>query len=145
MKSPQPGELSLNLLTATNTFDCTKDIWLEFGDVIEIPERDHPLAEPEVGLTDSQRGQLDKCLERKVTFVVRGQPNEITMPGLYISSAFEMQNVRSILRSSSDLSRLEVKRIDPVTKKALKLSVKPNPGPDDFWLRDGDVIEVPDK
>lgn len=56
-----------------------------------------------------------------------------------------LDSVKSILRSSSDLSRLELKRIDPVTKKSLKVWVEPKSGPDDLWLRDGDVIEVPDK
>jgi hypothetical protein len=148
-KSGGKKELSINVLTATNTLDCAKDIWLEFGDVIEIPEREHTLAEREIGLTDTQLKGLRKCLERKVTFVVKGQRLEITPNGMVgvndLSSALKRHDVREILRSSSDLSRLLLKRTDPVTKKSLKLWVEPKSGPDDLWLRDGDVIEVPDK
>jgi hypothetical protein len=58
------------------------------------------------------------------------------------------QDVLKVLLSSSDLTRLKVSRTDPVTKKPVELTVngrEPNRGYEDLWVRDGDVIEVPDK
>ena len=68
---------------------------------------------------------------------------------------------RNLLRSSSDLSRVTVTRTDPLTKGTKKMtfdlnavalpdmsysgSPPPIPWAHDLWLRDGDVIEVPDK
>jgi hypothetical protein len=52
-----------------------------------------------------------------------------------------------LLLASSDLSRVTVKRRDAATGKTQKWTVdcsNPN-SPPNFWLRDGDVIEVPEK
>ncbi len=53
----------------------------------------------------------------------------------------------NLLLASSDLSRVKVTRHDPVSAKAREWlldcsDTKPTPA---FWLRDGDVIEVPEK
>jgi len=52
-----------------------------------------------------------------------------------------------LLLASSDLSRIKVKRRDPATGKLREWTFDcSNPqSPPDFWLRDGDAIEVPDK
>jgi len=68
---------------------------------------------------------------------------------------------RNLIRSSSDLSRVTVTRTDPQTKETRKMtfdlnavalpdmsysgSAPPIPWAHDLWLRDGDVIEVPEK
>jgi ankyrin repeat protein len=51
-----------------------------------------------------------------------------------------------LLRASSDLTRVKVTRRDPKTGKKLEwvLDCSGNNAPD-LWLRDGDVIEVPEK
>jgi hypothetical protein len=146
----KPGakkEITVDLLTVTNSFDCTKDMWLEFGDVVKIPEREHTLAEQAIGLTVAQNIQLLKCLQGKVTFVVRGQKAETVLDGTYknwLSQA--VSSVKSLLRSSSDLSRIKIKRTDPITKQPVEFVTDSRAAwPDDVWLRDGDVIEVPDK
>jgi hypothetical protein len=62
--------------------------------------------------------------------------------------------VRNVLRSTSDLSRLRItRRADPATDQragaltvdleAFQVSGKRQW--DDLWLRDGDVIEVPER
>ena len=55
--------------------------------------------------------------------------------------------MQKILRSSSDLSRLKVKRTDPKAAKPREILIdtQKSKGVDGFWLREGDVIEVPDK
>src|ERR1051326_3417463 len=102
-KPKERQELTVNLLGANHSIDCGKDVLLEFGDLIEIPEREHTLAEPEVGLTDSQRGDLAKCTDRRVRFVVRGEAAEITVhvSRAYLSPVLNDPQVRTILRSSS--------------------------------------------
>ena len=68
---------------------------------------------------------------------------------------------RNLLRSSSDLARVTVTRTDPQTKETKKMTFDlnvvalpdmsysgtppPIPWAHDLWLRDGDVIEVPEK
>jgi hypothetical protein len=51
-----------------------------------------------------------------------------------------------LIRVSSDLSRVKVTRFDPVTKKNMEWTVDcTDPKQADLWLRDGDVIDVPEK
>src|SRR6185295_8582792 len=107
------------------------------------------LAEPPVGLTDPQRSELTKCTERKVRFVVRGETAEVTVygTGAYLMPTLKVSPVQKILRSSSDLSRLKVKRHDTKSGNPWEILIdaQKSNGADDLWLRDGDVIEVPDK
>jgi hypothetical protein len=49
-----------------------------------------------------------------------------------------------LLRASSDSTRVKVSRLDPKTKSALDLVFNLEKK-EDLWLRDGDVIEVPEK
>jgi hypothetical protein len=156
----KPGaqkEIAVNPTITPNTFDCAKDLTLEYGDVVEIPEREHTLTEPANYLPGGTLWDtIRKCLARKVKFVVRDQTVELPLGGYngdsYLSSALQRQTVQSILRSSSDFSRVRVKRTDPETKKNLELTTDvqsiwagKTSRADDLWLRDGDVIEVPDK
>jgi hypothetical protein len=51
-----------------------------------------------------------------------------------------------LVRVSSDLSRVKVTRIDPQTKKRQEWTIDcTNPDQANFWLRDGDVVDVPEK
>jgi hypothetical protein len=99
---------------------------------------------------------IRKCLARSVKFVVRDQTVELPLGGYnsdsYLSGALQRSSIQNILRSSSDFSRVRVKRTDPETKKVTELTADvqsiwagKTPRTDDLWLRDGDVIEVPDK
>ncbi len=160
---PVPGkpgerkEITMNLLTSSDQFDCAKDVPLEFGDVLEIPEREHPLSElPVVGLTPAQRDELSLCLNRHVTFRVKGQPTEITLNGIsagtYLSAALALPKTQKVLRSSSDFANLIVKRtvagtgeLKNIPTSVLPFWNKKEPLQNDLWLRDGDVVEVPDK
>src|SRR5207249_2378743 len=96
-KPGEQKEITLNLLKATNSLDCAKDVRLEFGDVVEIPEREHTLAEQPIGLTDVQNQDLIKCLERKVTFAVKGQRTEVSLGGFsddtWLSLALKLSSV----------------------------------------------------
>jgi len=147
-KSDANKEITVNLLTVTNTFDCAKDTWLEFGDVVEIPEREHTLAEQPFGLLANQREELSHCLEGKATFMVRGQEAELKLNGTAYTCRLQLalRRVQNLLRSSSDLSRIRISRINPTTGKTnVIIADSKLSQPDNVWLRDGDVIEVPDK
>jgi ankyrin repeat protein len=164
--------LTINLLNATNGIDCSKDVPLQFGDTVEIPERDHSLAEQQGGLTPVQVEALRSHFRLAVQLKVRNQTVELH-PNIYnsrIELALKSQEARSVLLASSDLSRVKVIRRDPRTGKTREwlLDCRPQPQPSpqvvqtrlpgsgnfetasahwspDFWLRDGDVIEVPEK
>jgi hypothetical protein len=56
-------------------------------------------------------------------------------------------NESQLLLASSDLARIKLIRGDPTTGQKRELIVDCSPGAPapTVWLRDGDVIEVPDK
>jgi len=145
--------------------DCSKDVTVEWGDVLEISEADHPLNERWVGFSTNEWLNLQKCLSRKVDVIVKGKTTKVTMAAeipenisvggyapptiktkvpFWIKPALRKTN---LLLASSDLSHIKVTRMDAKTGKKREWVLdcsdsKPAP---DFWLREGDVIEVPDK
>ncbi len=46
---------------------------LRWGDVVEIPEAEHPLNEKWPGFSTTELANLKKCLTRQVEIVVKGQ------------------------------------------------------------------------
>ena len=70
-----------------------------------------------------------------------------TLSGFRLRSVMLQANV---LRVSSDLSRVKVRRTDPKTKQVQELlfdlaTTPANNDPSDLWLQDGDIIEVPER
>jgi hypothetical protein len=100
-------------------------------------------------------------LKRHVRIKVRDQTRKLTLyPSafmlpqwqgiywLYLDYALQLPDAQSLLLSSSDLSRVKVTRKDPATGKTTEFVVdvpKVRYTPQDLFLRDGDVIEVPEK
>jgi ankyrin repeat protein len=145
-------EIQVNLLNATNGVDCAKDMPLEFGDVVEIPVRDHALSESPSALSVPEAAGILGCLQRKVRLTVRGQSRELelrpTAAESLLAAALAKSEAKSQLLSSSDLTRVKVTRKDPATGQGKEFIVdvsKSVPQTADLWLRDGDVIEVPEK
>ncbi|PWU20664.1 MAG: hypothetical protein C5B50_03420 [Verrucomicrobia bacterium] len=160
-------DIHVDLMTSTNTFDCTKDMWLEFGDIVEIPEREHTLTESSAffrqePVADSRRPGLNvmqeqspkKCIEKKVKVVVRGREIEITLGWMpLLGNLLGTEQARSLLNSSSDFYKVKVRREDPLTHQTKQFTVNVRDAWDnhvsyftnDLWLRDGDIVEVPDK
>jgi ankyrin repeat protein len=151
--------------------DCSANRPLAWGDVVVIPESDHPLNEQWPGFTRKELDNLKACLTRKVELVVKGVAKAITLaPRFYGASdapsgaALMSSSETTILPGtpfwlrpvlfqsrlvlvSSDLSRVKVTRRDPATGQERQWVVdcsEASPAPD-FWLRDGDKIEVPEK
>ncbi|MCL5097493.1 MAG: ankyrin repeat domain-containing protein [Candidatus Omnitrophica bacterium] len=204
--------IPVDLQAIFNSGDCTKDMWLDWGDDLEIPETDHKLNESWPGLPAKVAEFLQKCLERKVEIIVKGQVTKVTLtaptpsrlgfptppppmmgaglpmgpipmpgpvpqplpPAQVIPSrpapalspaastpqpaspptitlhSFWLKGVvygANVLLASSDTTRIKVTRTDPETKRKTEMTfnletIEPN---SDLWLRDGDVIEVPEK
>jgi len=75
---------------------------------------------------------------------IPGGDTVVTKAPLWIQPVLRSSN---LLLSSSDLSRVKVTRKDATTGQTREWILdcsKPERAPA-FWLRDGDVIEVPDK
>ena len=163
-------EIVVNLLNATNGIDCAQNLTLEFGDLIEIPEREHRLSEMPVGLTDQQRAELVRCIPKRVRVIFRSEAVELSLDpdGAYLDAAIRSSPAQSVLRSSADLTRVKVTRKDPAAGQPQEFIVNVNPSPpsslplpapspvgvaaygrarpvEGFWLQNGDVIEVPEK
>ena len=147
--------ITVNLLNGTNGVDCARDVRLKFGDVVEIPEREHSLAETGCFLSGDQAMTiLNHFRSRAGTaklIVAGGQTVELPLQPFFsqIGQVLSRDNARAALTSNSDLSRVKVTRRDPETGKTdewtLDCSNQNNQGVPDLWLRAGDVIEVPMK
>jgi ankyrin repeat protein len=147
-------ELPVDVKALLAKGDCSQDPWLEWGDVVEIREEDHPLDAGWKRLPEDVMAPLRRCVERKVQVTVKGEPKPLALVPPTVprggGSSFCLQPTLGrpgVLRASSDLSRVRVRRQDPVTRQPQEWTidyVNARP-PTDLWLRDGDQIDVPDK
>ena len=162
-------ERKLNLTPVLQSGDCSTDVPLAWGEVLEVPEADHPLNEGWQGFSNPELSNLVKCLSRKVTVVINGHANKIEIgpevqfgpgfplaPGtsialnvhtrmpLWLKPALRHSN---LLLASSDLSRVKVTRRDPETgrKRELVLDCSDGKPAPPLWLRDEDIVEVPER
>ena len=150
-------QIPVDLTHAGGELDCTRDVELRYGDVLEIPERDHPLSERPMGLTEREHDQLVSCLRRSARLIFKGATNVLEIApsdGRYLSRALSSPQALGILSTSADLSRVKVTRRNPEPQAAATVvtfdvqkmrNSPPSRIHEDFALRDGDEIEVPDK
>jgi len=75
-----------------------------------------------------------------------------TTSGTYLSTALSLAAVQKVLRSSSDFANITVKRpisgtggVKDIARSVLPFWNKKEPLQNDLWLREGDVVEVPDR
>jgi cytohesin len=143
LKSWQDQVVDLSPVVASG--DCAKDVRLHWGDVVEVPEADHPLNERWGGFSSAELANLKKCLTRKVEIVVKGQTTTITLapkitglegeegatavssgpiffprlePTIYSLTPFWLRPVllqSKLVLISSDLAHVKVTRRDPAT------------------------------
>jgi cytohesin len=169
----------VDLTPVVESGDCAKDVRLRWGDVVEVPEADHPLNEQWKGFSKEELVNLKKCLTRKVEIVVKGQTNTVTLapevtglpgdgergalmgpgpsgggqyePTIYSQTPFWIRPVllqSKLVLISSDLSRVKVTRRDPASGQTRDWVVDCSNGGEsapNFWLQDGDRMEVPEK
>ena len=69
----------VDLTPVVESGDSAKDVHLRWGDVVEVPEADHPLNEKWKGFSSAELANLKKCLTRKVEIIVKGQTTTITL------------------------------------------------------------------
>ena len=151
--------IAVNLLNGTNGVDCARDVPLKFGDVVELPEREHSLAELPQFLTYEEETAIlnhfrSQAGEAKLV-VDGGETVQLPLQPFYsqIGTVLSGNLARTTLTSSSDLSQVKVTRRDPQTGKIqawildcsrlFHVRIAPDFGAPDLWLRAGDVIEVP--
>jgi hypothetical protein len=149
-KSVKQMAINVNLEDIVTNGDCSRDLWLQWGDIVEIPEADHPINQEWGGLSQQFSAPLTKCISRQVSIQINGANSTLKLPRAFLTSGSLM--LRSVLdnsqliRVSSDLSRVKVMHHDPVTKTTTDIIVDSTaPNQSDLWLRDGDVIDVPEK
>ena len=168
--------LKINLLDGANSVDGSRDMPLEFGDVVEIPEREHTLAEADtntpallkamLGFLRSKAGSVRLIIDGGQTIQV--PLDELEPDRCYLANLLQSPQAQNVLTTDSDPSRVKVTRRDPATgrKREWVLPVSNwHPPRNEFpylpsragrngpqsaaepnlWLRDGDVIEVPQK
>jgi hypothetical protein len=154
-------ERTVDLGNALDTTNCAADLRLEWGDTIEIPEADHPLSQAWTAISDVDFWALSKCLERQVKIIVKGRAAKVTLAPesteLRLPRAAEASmstfwlkpalKSSGLLLTSSDLSHVKVTRKVPANGKPHDwvFDCSDSAAPPAFWLRDGDVIEVPER
>jgi ankyrin repeat protein len=161
--SAKQTPMNVNVESILDSGDCSRDVGLEWGDIVEIPEADHPIDEQWPGLSDADTTSMSKCLARQVTVIIKRESTVLKLspeftpankvPGdsmrTLVHTSFMLRSVldnSKLVRVSSDLSRVKITRQDPLTKKTLEWTIDcTTPDEADLWLRDGDVIDVPEK
>ena len=155
-------EIPVDVEAISKAGDCGRDVPLEWGDVLEIPEKDHLVTDAPQELPRVTRELLARCLKRTVTVRVGAEHKAVELSPNTTGSGFPAQfsvrwalEISGLLRASSDTSRVKVIRSDSKTGKTSERVVDSS-NPSNFfpangdpttklWLRDGDVIEVPEK
>jgi hypothetical protein len=159
---------TVDLRPVLESGDCSKDVRLEWGEVVEIPEADHPLNEKWPGFSRTELANLKKCLTRQVEIIINGQATNITLaPGISdreaaIPGGFPPEPIiaahtpfwlkpvllqSKLVLTSSDLRHVKVTRHDAANGQERQWVVdcsEASPAPD-LWLCNGDKIEVPEK
>ncbi len=161
--------LEVNVRQILESEDCAADPWLQWGDIVEISEAVHPLNESWYGLQEATVNPLTNCLARTVRVVVSGKTNELSLvperastsnrkpPAVSAYMLHDLDNVfrlepalrnSKLLLTTSDLTAIQVNRKDSLTGEARELRfdlTQPWDLGAQFWLRDGDLITVPEK
>ncbi|MFN7138109.1 MAG: ankyrin repeat domain-containing protein [Limisphaerales bacterium] len=161
--------IPVNVAEALDAGDCTKDIPLQWGDLIEIPALDYRIHE-QWKWPSHWAANLKICSRRRVEVIVKGtrtpfiiqsQLNVSTIgtgkPAITTDapsaevlshkwSTYLVQN-SGLLLASSDVTRIKVRRTNPRTGETAEFEVNTqiNSPPNDLWLMEGDVIEIPDR
>jgi len=126
--------------------DCLGDKPLKWGDLVELPERDHPLDAAYEGAPKGLVNLWTNCLTRTVEFRIRGETQSVKL-SLEAKKSFSLNGALrqpSLLRTTSDLRNLRIERRRPTGVQTWNIDGSDAEITASFWLRDGDRIEVPD-
>lgn len=166
IKRPEPDRKSwspstLDVSPVVRSGDCSKDVRVQVGDIIEVSELDHPINQRWDFFSEAELQNIFKCLARTVHITVKGETSQLKLePTLSRSMApsarislnepFWLRPVlldSRLVLASSDLSRVKVTRTDPVTGQKLEgvFDCTGNTPAPEVWLMDGDLIEIPER
>ena len=131
--------------------DCLGDKPLKWGDLVELPERDHPLDAAYEGAPKGLHTLWNSCLTRTVEFRIRGETQSVKLSleaeRRVFQESFSLNGALrqpSLLRTTSDLRNLRIERRGPTGVQTWRIDGSDAEVTASFWLRDGDRIEVPD-
>ena len=131
--------------------DCLGDKPLKWGDLVELPERDHPLDAAYEGAPKGLVNLWTNCLTRTVEFRIRGETRSVKLSlkadQRTYQDPFSLNGALrqpSLLRTTSDLRNLRIERRGPTGVQTWNIDGSDAEITASFWLRDGDRIEVPD-
>lgn len=148
-------EIPANLEAALMESGCSNNVSLQWGDLVELPERDHLANDRWETPAQLNRRTWVTCLARKITFTVKDQTTSMVLsvePGGPISNQdpFTLTGALArsgLIRGSSDLSRVTVRRRDPVTGQTAEAIFNCRNREGDggsVWVNEGDEITVPE-
>lgn len=131
--------------------DCLGDKPLKWGDLVELPERDHPLDAPFEGAPKGLRNVWKTCLTRTVEFRIRGETRSVKLSleadQRTYQDPFSLNGAlrqSSLLRTTFDPRNLRIERRGPTGVQTWNIDGSDAEITAAFWLRDGDRVEVPD-
>ncbi len=172
LNTAAPGEeksYKIDLENLLQSPDRGDDIQLEWGDIVEIPEQDHPINATWEGLSGETQRKLMQLLSRTIEIKIKGQATNITvlppMPNYSTTGMWRLLNrveskkpldnvvvcpfgLRSVvnelgvLRSSSDTAHIKVIRQDNAGMRSITVDLHNSEEP---WIEPGDVLEIPDR
>jgi len=132
-----------------NALPCERDITLQFGDVLVIPERPHALSDKNTGIPPEQIELIEACRYGQVSLVVQDKTIELPIRSVldrYLSRLLHGKQAQAALLSTSDLKRVKVTRKSPDGPKIFEVNAEEQPPQhEDLLLELGDVIEVPER
>jgi cytohesin len=161
-KNPQGWEdTTVDVESLLKSGDCSKNVPLGWGDIVEIPQMDRPRNDDWRGFNRGEFNNLAKCLSRQVTFILGNQTTNVTLSievvqfgNIVTKEPFWIKPVlTAVLRGlpdeqtdQLDRSKVRITRQDPANGQKLEWVVDCSAylAPD-VWLRDGDVVEVRDR
>jgi len=165
--------LRVNLTEFFQSTNCSKDVALQAGDVIGIPEREHKLTDQGQGFSKEETIVLNTCLLRVVRIVVKGTARDIALVPEYANvhpyflrpsgrneladwlvEALNGRNADTVVQSflldivvhnaNVLLNTSDLSRVR-LTRHGAKMTFDLTAKrPPEVWLEDGDVIEIPE-
>ena len=156
----QPERIPVDVASAFASKDCSKNVELHWGDVVEIPEADHLLNEQWKGLSDEARQALVECTTLHVQIRIQTvyhnlvlapwQSKRVIDQVVYLpyTRLSKVLGNSGLLRASSDPSRVEVQRKTNNQTETMYFDLRNMRNVDpatDLVLKDLDLIVVPEK
>jgi hypothetical protein len=87
--------LRVNVADIFQSGDCSKNVRLQAGDLVEIPKVEHKVADRWPGLSEVDVTALNKCLLRTVRTIAQGHTNDIELlPSLGSATRAQQMNIQ---------------------------------------------------